>query len=112
VTWNSLPLPLINGIDKTSTAAPSIFLGKEAHSRRSQHLADKNNGQPFRAFADHLSKSHLKVGAAQRLHTADLHDVFATFLLDSSGKISAGDDTEHVLFLIQCGHRQHAMLRH
>ena len=63
---------------------------------RREHLAHHQNRQPARALLEHPADRHLHVRLVERLHTAELLDVFRLLLLNGVDDVVDGDDAHQV----------------
>ena len=104
------PLLMISGMKRASTTARSISAEKKP-------MAVAVNISPTKRMASHPARLRTicpnvtsRYGPSSASIPPIFSDIFSGLLLNQSGNVSAGDDTQHVSFLIQNGYRQQTVL--
>jgi hypothetical protein len=72
-----------------------MMSGMKRHRGRRQHLPEKEHGEPPRALAHQRAESRAPVRKVERLHTAQLLDVFGGFFVHDVEDIVRRHDAAH-----------------
>ena len=82
-----------------------------SHRGRREHLAEKERTQPSRTLLDHPSERDLGVGLVERLHAAELLNVFRRLTDDRVDDVVHGDDPHNVPPFVDHRDREQVVLR-